>query len=339
MKPRRPGGRRRPGGDGDRDETRRSGLVLSRGRRHAHVALDGDVAPVRCDYDPSLFDPEADTAHPVAAGDRVDVAIGRRGARVVSVDERRGYLSRRRGGKEQVIVANVDRVLIVGSAASPRFRPRLVDRMIVAAERARFEPVIVVNKIDLADDRAPFEETRALYAGLGYRAILACATTGEGVDELRDVVKAGVTAATGPSGVGKTTLLNAVEPGLAEATAPISKRWGKGVHTTTRVTLHRLSDGGFYADTPGVRTFDVAGLKPEDVALFFREFAPFIDACRFNSCTHDHEPECAVKEAVAKGAATERRYESYLRILRGDDDAGFEDETLDDASDDDGEEA
>ncbi|HYC79173.1 MAG TPA: ribosome small subunit-dependent GTPase A [Planctomycetota bacterium] len=308
--------------------------------RHAVVHFP-DGSSERCDLAPSLFREESEFTRPVAAGDRVRVETERGRSRIVEVLPRRGWLSRLRGGKEQVIVANVDQVLVVGSAAWPRFRPRLSDRLIVAAERARFEPVVVINKIDLVEDRAALEERLAVYRGMGYLALATSTTTGEGVDVLRERLRGRITAAAGPSGVGKSSLLNAIDPTLQVKTAPISDRWGKGVHTTVKSTFHPLAGGGWYVDTPGMRSFAVAGLDPADLAVFFRDLAPFVDACRFNSCTHDHEPECAVKTAVVQGKASLDRYRSYLRILRGDKGAPVdgddeEDEDLDDEAEDSG---
>lgn len=327
------GGRGGRGGKGGKDDgDAREGLALSVSVRHAKVSFD-DGTVARCDLAPSLFAADCAFTRPAAAGDRVRTVVDRGRRVVVGVLPRRGYLSRLRGDREQILVANLDRVVIVGAAAHPRFRPRLVDRVIVAAERARFEPVVVINKIDLAEDRAPFEAKVALYRGLGYPALLASVTTGEGVAELRALLRGVRSCAVGPSGVGKSSLLNAVEPGLGVRTAPVSDRWGKGVHTTTGTTLHPLSFGGFFADTPGVRNFAVAGLLPSEVAVFFRDFQPFIDACRFNSCTHDHEPECAVRRAVVEGGLSFERYESYLRIARGDADPPEEGDEDDDEED------
>lgn len=326
----RPRGRAH-GGRRGRDDggPRRTGLVLAVSVRHAKVRLD-DGETLRCEYSRGLYDPTSSFTRPVAAGDRVELVSDRGRPLVDRVLPRRGYLSRLRGRKEQVIVANVDQVIIVSAAAEPRFRPRLIDRLIVAAERARFAPVVVINKIDRAEDRAPFLEKIALYRGLGYAAIVASAATGEGVDELREILRGKISAAAGPSGVGKSTLLNSVQPGLVIRTAPISDRWGKGVHTTTGVTLHPLQVGGYYADTPGVRAFAIAGLPSADVAVLFREFQPFIDSCRFNSCTHDHEPECAVQIAVLHGKISFERYESYLKIIRGDEEPAEDGEVDDD---------
>lgn len=330
MTPRPRGRGREARGDGDAPP--RPGLALSVGRRHVEVAFD-DGATGRCEIAPSLFDPELPEVRPVVAGDRVRVARDRGRDVVTATLPRAGLLARSRGRGEQGIVANLDQVVVVGAAAEPRFRPRLVDRMIVATERARFEPVVVINKIDRAKDRARFEAAVARYAAIGLRALLTSATTGEGVEALRDLLRGRKSAAAGPSGVGKSSLLNAVDPALAVRTAPISDRWGKGVHTTTGTTLHRLSFGGYYADTPGVRAFGLEGVAATDVAMSFREFRAFIDACRFNSCTHDHEPACAVRDAAAAGKIAPERYESYLRIVRGDDDE--EDEEGDGAGEDD----
>jgi ribosome biogenesis GTPase len=299
---------------------RARGIVLSASARHAVVLAEGRRA--RCLYRSGLFRGGGRFNRPVVAGDAVLISHPEGSEPIVEeVLPRRSWLSRGggTGGQERLMVANPDRLLIVSSAAEPGFRPRLVDRLLAAAERASVPAIVAVNKVDLAADRAPFEDWAALYRGLGYEAVLLSARTGEGVDALRRLLGPGITVVAGQSGVGKSSLLSAVAPGLSLETAPVTESTGKGQHTTTTVTLHPFGDGAFLADSPGVRSFALAEPPGPDLGLRFREFTPFIDACRFRDCLHLSEPGCAVRAARDRGAVDARRYESYERIVRGDD--------------------
>jgi ribosome biogenesis GTPase len=293
--------------------------VLHASARHAVVlAAQG---PVRCQFRSELFREPGQFNRPVAAGDRVLISRPDRSDPIVEmVMPRRTWISRagRMAGQEQLMVANPDRLLAVGSAGEPDFRPRLIDRVLVTAERAGIPAVVIINKIDLAPDRAPFEDWAALYRKIGYAVVLASARTGEGVAELRALIGPGISVVAGQSGVGKSSLLSAVVPGLDLLAAPVTESTGKGQHTTTRVTLHPFGPGGFLADSPGVRSFALAEPIGPDLSLRFREMLPFIDACRFRDCLHLDEPECAVRAAVERGEIDRRRYASYERIVRGD---------------------
>lgn len=305
-------------GDPPGDGTLSEGRVLRVSARHALV--HGSAGTVRCTLRKGLFYREAGYRSPLAAGDRVKLRTFERGDGVVEeILPRRGHLSRLHGptGREQVMVANVDQVLVTMSLAEPPPRPRLIDRILVAAGRGRFDAALVFTKADLVEDPGASGEVAQIYRDLGYAVVVASAVTGQGIDEVRSLLRGRVTVLAGQSGVGKSTLLNAIQPGLGIKVAEISRKRGKGRHTTTAATLHPLDGGGWVADTPGVRSFAIAGLAPPDVAIFFRDFEPFIDGCRFPSCTHDHEPDCAVKAAVEERRVHPSRYESYLRILHG----------------------
>ncbi len=214
---------------------------------------------------------------------------------------------------QQVIVANVDQVLIVAAWREPAFWPELADRYLIAAQRHNLRPVIVINKIDLAEDAGELAAVVAAYRAAGYQVIPTSALTGAGLDELRDVLAGKTTALAGLSGVGKSSLLSAAEPGLRLRVAEVSGRKHEGRHTTTQVTLHPLAAGGFVADTPGIREFGLAGLKQADLRGFYREFAA-AGPCEFANCTHTREPGCAVKAAVRAGRIARLRYDSYRKI-------------------------
>jgi ribosome biogenesis GTPase len=295
-----------------------TGLVIRLSARHAVVQVKDVLA--RCSLRKGLFGESNQFRSPIAVGDRVRFRIFEQGEGVVEeILPRRGYLSRWHAatGKEQVMLANLDQVLITVSLVSPAFRPRLIDRVLVAAGRGRFDAAIIFTKTDLVPNMKEYHNEVTLYEKLGYPVLLTSTKTGAGIEDVRKLLADRVSVVAGQSGVGKSTLLNAVQPELGLRVAEISARWGKGVHTTTAVSLHSLTHGGWVADTPGIRSFGIAGLEPCDVALFLREFEGHIDGCRYPSCTHDHEPHCAVKTAVLEGSINPIRYESYLRIIHG----------------------
>jgi len=221
--------------------------------------------------------------------------------------------SRRSRGR--VIASNLDQVFLVFSWAEPEPNLRLLDRMLVAAESDGIEPVICVNKIDLAETEGLVRERFKVYSRLGYRLIFASARSGEGVDELRHTMKDKLSIMAGPSGTGKTSLISRIQPGLELKVRSVSRKSGKGRHTTAHFELHPLEEGGYIGDTPGVREFGIVGVRSTELSDYFRELREFSGLCRFPGCTHSHEPDCAVKEAVKKGDVDPERYESYIRIL------------------------
>jgi len=215
--------------------------------------------------------------------------------------------------REHVIVANVDHAFFVFAAAQPAPNWRMIDRFLVVGERANIARItLVINKIDLVDGdyRRPF----STYERLGYPILFTSARTGEGVEALRAELKDQISVFTGPSGVGKTSLLNALSPNLGRAVKAVSRYHQAGVHTTRDSQLVRLESGGYLADTPGIRQLALWDIEPTELDGYFREIAPLVSACRFGSCTHRNEPGCAVRDALAQNLIAPSRYESYLSL-------------------------
>ena len=264
-----------------------------------------------------------DERHPVAVGDVVQFMISAvtpnadQAGVIYSVYARTSQLTRQSGERIHVIAANVDQVLIVASADEPPLKPQLIDRYLVAAHAGNITPLICINKIDLADDEN-LASVAAMYRGIGYQVILASAATGEGIDALKAALAGKETVVAGQSGVGKSTLLNVVQPGLQLATAEVSQSSSKGKHTTTTAQLLRLAFGGYVVDTPGVRSYDLAVVPKNEFELHFVEFVEHVPRCRFPDCTHIHEGECAIKQAIKDGLIDPRRYESYRRLYEED---------------------
>ncbi len=300
----------------------REGIVIqARSGRH-RVQSDGEL--VTCNVRGRLKQERLYTDL-IATGDHVLWQPTRPGRGVIEeVLERETQLSRLRPGPgdmpfEHVIVANVDQAVFIFSVLDPSPNLRMLDRLLVLAENNDLPAVICVNKVDLlaaADD--PIEEARSLfglYEEIGYPVIYTSAKTGLGIEALRDRICCQVSVLSGPSGVGKSSLLNAVQPNLGLATREVSEATGKGRHTTVGVRLWPLDEGGYVADTPGLREAGFFDIEPEELAWHFVEMRPYLADCRFSSCTHTHEPDCAVKAAVEAGEISEERYESYWRML------------------------
>lgn len=260
-----------------------------------------------------------DQRHVVAAGDHVWFRPEGEGEGIIErVEPRHGLLSRTSRGRQHVLVANVDQIVIVTSAAEPRIKPNLIDRFLLTAEKAEIRPVVCINKIDLVQP-ADLVPLVGVYSQLGYQVLCVSAETGQNTDQLRDLVAGNDSVLTGQSGVGKSSLLNAIEPGLGLRVNTVSSESQKGRHTTTTAELFPLASGGHVIDTPGIRQFQLWDVIPEEVAGYFRELRPYVSECRFPDCTHTHEDFCAVKDAVADGRIDTRRYESYTQIAAGDD--------------------
>jgi ribosome biogenesis GTPase len=254
-------------------------------------------------------------------GDEVEVKqVSPKHGAIEAVTPRRTKLARRAVGskgvwKEDVIVANVDQVLLVMACANPAFHPRMLDRYLVLTEISELDAVIVANKVDLIGlDRA--RELFGVYERIGYPVIYTSTKQNLGVDDLRQRLAGRISVVTGKSGVGKSSLLNTVQPGLALATGEVSEVLSKGKHTTTVAELIelRLPGGGYVADTPGIRELGLWRFPVDELQWCYREFRPFIDECRFAGCTHIHEPDCAVLAAVERGDIDRGRYDSYVRL-------------------------
>lgn len=258
---------------------------------------------------------------PIAIGDVVRFVEAPDQGMIVEVLPRRNAFSRPAAGRkpiEQVIVANVDQVMPVFAAREPSPKWRQLDRYIAAAEFAGVPSVICINKIDLARTDDGIHEIAAVYERIGYRVLLTSAATGEGIDAFAKTLRGRVTALTGRSGVGKTSLLNAVQPELGLRVGEVSQATGKGRHITSQLEMFPLVDGGSIIDTPGMREFEIRREPAEGgLASLFVEMRPYIGQCRFGlDCDHWHEPDCAVKEATEAGEIAQMRYDSYVHILR-----------------------
>ena len=257
----------------------------------------------------------------VATGDRVRWRPTRPGRGVIEeVLARRSKLSRLRPGPgrtpfEHVIVANPDQAVFILAVRDPAPNLRLLDRLLVIAENNDLPVTICANKVDLLDEESQAQAQFGLYAEIGYPVLYTSAHSGQGVEALRARLRGRLSVLSGPSGVGKSSLLNAVQPDLGLAVRAISRATGKGRHTTVGVRLFPLEDGGYVADTPGLREVGFFDIEPEELDWHFVEMRPYLSDCRFSSCTHTHEPGCAVKAAVAAGAIHPARYESYCRLL------------------------
>jgi len=232
------------------------------------------------------------------------------------VEPRHGVLTRASRQREHVLVANVDQVAIVVSLVEPALKPHLIDRYLVLAQQGGLRPLVLLNKADLADP-VELQPLIGAYAQLGITVMLTSATTGMGVARLRQELRGRATVFSGQSGVGKSSLLNAIEPGLGLAVKAVSDVNNKGRHTTTYAQLLKLASGGWVVDTPGVRQLQLWDVRPEEVEGYFIEFRPFIPLCDFPDCTHTHETGCAVKDAVERRMISDRRYRSYLGMFHG----------------------
>lgn len=272
----------------------------------------------RCTVRRILKTLSTDQRHVVAAGDKVlfRPADNREGV-IERIEPRHGILSRGTRGRQHVLVANVDQLIIVGSAAEPYLKPNLIDRFLVSAEQGHLRPCICINKVDLVD-AAAMQPLVGVYSQMGYRVLLVSAQTGFGIDRLRRVLAGRQSVISGQSGVGKSSLLNAVQPGLGLAVAEVSAESQKGRHTTTTARLLPLVVGGYVVDTPGIRQFQLWDVSPEEIGGFYRDLRPYVSRCDFPDCTHTHEAGCAVKNAVADGWLDARRYESYCHLRAGE---------------------
>ncbi|MCU0495917.1 MAG: ribosome small subunit-dependent GTPase A [Anaerolineae bacterium] len=271
---------------------------------------------------------EAQSSDVAAIGDRVTITIlhddedGDKGV-IESVEDRHTVLSRavrtegNRGGgeplREQVIIANADQAIFVLAAAQPSPDLMMLDRLLAAAEKAELDSVIVVNKVDLEDPRE-IATKFAPYERMNYTVLYTSAFLNTGIQELQNILKDKISTCTGPSGVGKSSLLNRIQPNLARSVKQVSGYAQEGVHTTRDSLLVKLDVGGYLADTPGMRYLTLWDVEPEELDAYFVDFGPYIVKCRFGDCAHRDEPGCAVRKAVKEGAISVKRYKHYLNL-------------------------
>ena len=263
---------------------------------------------------------EIDVVDPVAVGDHVSYIDAGDGTGVIhEVLPRRSRLSRKAPSDvplEQVMVANADQAVVVFAAAKPEPKWGMLDRFLVTAESSDLPALIVMTKMDLLDQE-DVEEVD-VYRRIGYPVVLTSSVDGRGIEELRAALHGKISILIGKSGVGKSSLLNAVQPGLGLKVSAVGKgEIGKGKHTTTHLEMFPLMGGGGVIDTPGMRTFALWDVRQDDMAYFFREMRPYLGRCQFQSdCMHENEPGCAIRKAVHVGKIDSRRYESYLKLLK-----------------------
>ena len=296
--------------------TRKEGVVLKGTGGVWHVrAESGEI------HEASLrgrLKQEREESKKLAVGDRVVLEIDERGERwaIAEILTRRSKLARRAPGAgqgERIVAANVDQVVVVFAAARPEPHRRMLDRFLVIAEGNELQSRIVINKIELVDRRET-EKAFADYIAAGYPVHFTSVKQHIGLDDLHDQLAGKTSVLTGPSGVGKSSLMNSMYPGLDLRVGEISESVNKGQHTTVGALLHPLPDAGYVVDTPGLREVGMWGLAAEHLDECFREFRPHIGACRFGNCTHRVEPGCAVRKAVEEGSISAERYDSYLGL-------------------------
>ena len=261
------------------------------------------------------------STNPVAVGDLVRYETDGKYGAITEVLPRKNYLIRKSTNlsrQNHVIAANIDRAFLITTIAFPEVKLPFLDRILLTCEVYNVPAAIVLNKIDLCRGTCDesIEAFRRIYGEkAGYEIIETSAVTGEGVDRLREECKDRVVLFSGVSGVGKSSLIKAIDPNLDPKTGEISEAHLQGKHTTTFYEMHRIATGGFVIDTPGIRGFGLVDLKPEEIALYFPEMLRHAPDCRFSPCTHTHEPGCAVKKAVESGEIAAERYNSYLGML------------------------
>ena len=295
----------------------RTALVTEVAGMSAQVEIDGVEQPATVRG--LLTEIDTGYINPVAVGDRAIVTEGSAGSWAIEdIQPRRTLLARPDpflAPRQQVIAANVDQLLIVSSWRSPDLWLELIDRYLIAAGLSEIVPIVCINKADLIDDRAGLEASISIYREMGHAVLVTSATTGIGVDELRDGLKGKLTVVVGLSGTGKSSLMTAVQPGLDIRVGRISEAHRQGTHTTTRSKLYSLDVGGYVADTPGIREFGIAGLTLGELPLYFPEVDELAAECKFSNCSHLEEPECEVRAAEAKGRVSASRVASYRAIF------------------------
>ena len=261
------------------------------------------------------------TTNPVAVGDYVNIDINKEGTAFISeIEDRKNYIIRRASNlskQAHIIAANLDQAMLIVTINYPITTTVFIDRFLATAEAYRVPVKLVFNKIDRynAEDRKALKELMELYTSIGYPCSTLCARTEEGLDALKADLKDKITLLSGHSGVGKSTIINKLVPGVNLRTGDISEYHNKGMHTTTFSEMITLPEGGYLIDTPGIKGFGTIDMEDEEISHYFPELFKYSENCRFNNCTHRHEPGCAVLQAVNDGLISESRYKSYLSVL------------------------
>jgi len=298
------------------DEVRFGRVISVHGLRSKVYGDDGQTYV--CTVRQLLKSLSTEQRNVVATGDRVGYRSEDAGTGVIErIESRYGVLSRTSRNRQHVIATNVDFLLIVASCAHPGLKPALVDRYLLTAQQYSIRPIICFNKADLIDP-ADYQKIAGVYAQLGYLTLFTSVETGQNIDYLRALLINKQTALAGQSGVGKSSLLNAVEPKLGLRVGAVSQENQKGKHTTTNATLIPLGSGGAVIDTPGIRQFQLWDISAGEVAALMPDLRPYVSHCRYPDCLHVNEDDCAVKEAVADARIDARRYDAYCHLLEED---------------------
>jgi len=267
------------------------------------------------------------STNPVAVGDKVEIEVedaDRKQALLTKLYDRDNYIIRKSinlSKQTQILAANIDQAFLVVTFAKPRTSFGFIDRFLVSAEAYHIPTILIFNKIDIYDneDLEYFGEVKAMYESIGYPVLYISALKGEGIEELRNLCKGKTSLFSGHSGVGKSTLVNKLIPGIDLRTSEISDASSKGVHTTTFAEMHKIPEGGYIIDSPGIRELGIVDLSNDEISHYFPEMRALLNQCKFNNCTHTNEPGCAIKQGVDENKISLIRYESYLSILAGED--------------------
>lgn len=269
------------------------------------------------------------STNPVAVGDRVELILNREGTAFISaIEDRRNYIIRKSSNfskQSHILAANIDQALLLVTVNRPQTSTTFIDRFLASAEAYRIPVVLLFNKIDLLDasERRYQELLSRLYTTIGYRCLALSAQTGEGIEALRELLMGQISLLSGNSGVGKSTLINCLLPDAHLRTAEISDAHNAGMHTTTFSEMLPLPEGGYVIDTPGIKGFGTFDIEREELGSYFKEIFRLSKDCRFNNCTHTHEPGCAVLQALKNHFVAESRYQSYLNMLEDKDESKY----------------
>ena len=292
---------------------------------------DGMGETVRCRIKGKIRLQGIRTTNPIAVGDFVQFTRVEDGTGSIdSIEERRNFIARKSvnlSKESHVVASNLDRAFLIVTIAKPRTSSGFIDRFLVTAEAIGIPATIVFNKMDLleGDEEASArqEELEKIYADVGYKTLRVSAETGLGIAEMKSALKDGIYLLSGHSGVGKSTIINRLVPGLELKTADVSESHSKGRHTTTFAEMFSVPEGGFIIDTPGIKGFGLVALQKETLNHQFPEFFALLMGCKFNNCVHTDEPGCAVRKAVEEGKVSEERYGNYVEMYAGFDEGPY----------------
>jgi len=293
------------------------GIIIKKHKKR-YIVDSGGIS-YGCSIRGRLYKEIKDARNIAVVGDRVTFEeTGEEEGIITEIKPRRRKLSKSsimNPFQEHVIVANVDQLLVVTSVKNPDFDADYVDRFIAAGEKRELHVVLCINKLDLKKDKK-IDKYAGIYKSIGYDVVLTSALTGNGLEELKDLMRKKISVMAGQSGVGKSTIINVLQPGLNLRVRNVNPKTGEGTHTTTSVSLFRLDFDAYIVDTPGIREFNLWDISKDTLHYYFREFRELSSECRFKDCSHVTEPGCAVREGVDSGVISKERYNGYINILR-----------------------